>query len=160
MLVGSRLLYRTAPQHPALDGLKRQVKKDYTFSDGTTIPAGNLVSVPMLPIHLDPEIYSNPKTFDGFRFEKMRKERGEDTKHKFASLDLDYLIFGHGRQACPGRFFAAAELKTMIAHVLLNYDIKMANDAGRPANIHIASEMMPDPTAEILFRKRFREKTI
>jgi hypothetical protein len=37
-----------------LDGLKRQVKKDYKFSDGTTIPAGNLVSVPMLPIHLDP----------------------------------------------------------------------------------------------------------
>ena len=30
------------------------MKKDYTFSDGTTIPAGNLVSVPMLPIHLDP----------------------------------------------------------------------------------------------------------
>ncbi|KAF8335539.1 cytochrome P450 [Amanita rubescens] len=140
--------------------LKRQVKKDYTFSDGTTIPAGNLVSVPMLPIHLDPEIYSNPKTFDGFRFEKMRKERGEDTKHKFASLDLDYLIFGHGRQACPGRFFAAAELKAMLAHVLLNYDIKMANDAGRPTNIPIASEMMPDPTAEVLFRKRFMEKTI
>ena len=45
------------------------------------------------------EIYSNPKTFDGFRFEKMRKDRGEDTKHKLASLDLDYLIFGYGRQA-------------------------------------------------------------
>jgi len=37
-----------------LDGLKRQVKKDFTFSDGTTIPAGNMVAVPMLPIHLDP----------------------------------------------------------------------------------------------------------
>ena len=29
----------------------------------------------------------------------MRKELGEDTKHKLASLDPDYLIFGHGRQA-------------------------------------------------------------
>ena len=28
--------------------------KDFTFSDGTTVPAGNLVSVPMLQIHLDP----------------------------------------------------------------------------------------------------------
>jgi hypothetical protein len=45
----------------------------------------------------------------------------------------------------------------MLAHVLLNYDIKMANDAGRPANIPIASEMMPDPSAEVLFRKRFME---
>jgi len=60
----------------------------------------------------------------------------------------------------PGRFFAAVELKTMLAHVLLNYDIKMANDAGRPPNITIASEMMPDPSAKVLFRKRFMEKTI
>jgi hypothetical protein len=29
----------------------------------------------------------------------MRRERGEDTKHKLASLDLDYLVFGNGRQA-------------------------------------------------------------
>jgi len=43
-----------AAQRPVLDGLKRQVMKDYTFSDGTTIPAGNIISVPMLPIHLDP----------------------------------------------------------------------------------------------------------
>ena len=63
-------------------------------------------------------------------------------------------------RASPGRFFAAVELKTMLAHVLLNYDIKMANGAGRPNNISIASEMMPDPTAEVLFRKRFMEKTI
>jgi hypothetical protein len=28
--------------------------KDFTFSDGITIPAGNLITVPMLPIHLDP----------------------------------------------------------------------------------------------------------
>lgn len=45
------------------------------------------------------EIYSDPKTFDGFRFEKMRREGAEDAKHKFASLDLDYLVFGNGRQA-------------------------------------------------------------
>ena len=57
----------------------------------------------------------------------------------------------------PGRFFAAAEVKTMLAHVLLNYDIKMANDAGRPTNISIGSEMMPDPSAEVLFRKRCTE---
>ena len=42
----------------------------------------------------------------------------------------------------------------MLAYVLVNYDIKMANDAGRPSNIPIGSEMMPDTTAEVLFRKR------
>lgn len=54
----------------------------------------------------------------------------------------------------PGRLFVAAELKCMLAHVLMNYDIKMANDAGRPDNIRIGQEMLPDATAEVLFRKR------
>jgi len=137
-------------------GLKRLVMKDFTFSDGITIPAGNLITVPMLPIHLDPEIYNDPKRFDGFRFEKMRREGGEDAKHKLASLDLDYLVFGNGRQACPGRFFAAVELKTILAYVLLNYDIKMVNDAGRPTSLHNGPEIMPDSTAEVLFRKRIK----
>ncbi len=69
-------------------------------------------------------------------------------------------MIGSNIHTSPGRFFAAAELKIMLAHVLLNYDIKMANDAGRPTNIPIASEMMPDPSAEVLFRKRHMEKTI
>lgn len=54
----------------------------------------------------------------------------------------------------PGRLFVAAELKSMLAHVLMNYDIKMANGAERPANIRIGQEMLPDATAEVLFRKR------
>ena len=42
----------------------------------------------------------------------------------------------------------------MLAYILVNYDIKMANDAGRPSNILIGSEMMPDTTAEVVFRKK------
>ena len=34
--------------------MTRYVVKDFTFSDGTTIPAGNMISVPLLAIHLDP----------------------------------------------------------------------------------------------------------
>ena len=45
----------------------------------------------------------------------------------------------------------------MLAYVLLNYDVKMANNGGRPGNIPIGSQMMPDPTAEVLFRKRINQ---
>lgn len=54
----------------------------------------------------------------------------------------------------PGRFYAVNELKTMLAHLLVNYDIKMANGAGRPANKRIGQEMTPDIAAEVLFRRR------
>ena len=54
----------------------------------------------------------------------------------------------------PGRFFVANELKAMLAHVLLNYDIKMADGRGRPENWQFGIYTGPDMKAKILFRKR------
>lgn len=54
----------------------------------------------------------------------------------------------------PGRFFAVNELKAMLAHILLNYDVKMADDGGRPANVWIGLSSLPNTKAEVLFRKR------
>ncbi len=54
----------------------------------------------------------------------------------------------------PGRFFAANELKAMLAFIVLNYDLKLANDTPRPANVCFAANLVPDPNAEILFRRR------
>ena len=46
------------------------------------------------------ENYVDPEIFDGLRFEKMRGKEGEPKpKHSLVSLDLDYLLFGHGRHA-------------------------------------------------------------
>jgi len=135
--------------------LTRKTKKDFTFSDGTTIPAGNLVSVAAPCIHTDPDNYVNPEVFDGLRFEKMRgKESESQSKHSLVSLNSDYILFGHGRHACPGRFFAVNKLKAMLAHILLNYDVKMADGGGRPENVWIGVSSLPDTEAEVLFRKR------
>jgi len=84
----------------------------------------------------------------------MRKREGDQAKHQLVSLDSSYFAFGHGRHACPGRFFVAYELKMMLAHVLLNYDVKMANGNGRPANWWVGYNCLPDLSAEVLFRKR------
>ncbi|KAF8662735.1 hypothetical protein AX14_007030 [Amanita brunnescens Koide BX004] len=85
----------------------------------------------------------------------MRGKEGEpQSKHSLVSLDLDYLLFGHGRHACPGRFFVANELKAMLAHILLNYDVKMANGGGRPEDMWFGRSSLPNTKAEVLFRKR------
>ena len=34
-------------------------------------------------------------------------------------------MFGYGRHACPGRFFATNEIKMIVAKMILDYDIKM-----------------------------------
>lgn len=54
----------------------------------------------------------------------------------------------------PGRFFAANELKAMMAHIVLNYDVKFENEGVRPPNVGISLTVVPDPTATVLFRKR------
>ena len=39
----------------------------------------------------------------------------------------------------PGRFFAANELKAMLAFMVVYYDIKLAGDGSRPSNIFFGS---------------------
>ncbi|KAF8330118.1 cytochrome P450, partial [Amanita rubescens] len=132
----------------------RKTLKDFTFSDGTTIPAGNIVSVPLISLHRDEAYYTDASKFDGFRFEKMGDREGESAKHQFDTLGTNYFLFGQGRHACPGRFFASNEVKTMLAYVLLNYDVKMANGDERPRNLNIGLSNIPNPSAEVIFRKR------
>ncbi|TDL14450.1 cytochrome P450 [Rickenella mellea] len=128
--------------------------QDYTFSDGTFIPKGTMVSAAAGAIHHDKGVYENANTFDGFRFSGFREQDGENLKHQMVSTSHDYLSFGHGRHACPGRFFAANELKAMLAHVLLTYDFRMEIDGIRPLDTGIFANTLPDPKARMLFRRR------
>jgi len=133
--------------------VRRKVLKDFTFSNGTTVPAGCMIGIPHRSVHCDPDNYADPDVFDGFRFSKMREKEGESSKHSMVTLTHEYLSFGQGRHACPGRFFATNEVKAMLAYVLLNYDVKMANP-GCPPELWFGLLSIPDPTAEVMFRKR------
>ncbi|KDQ57928.1 hypothetical protein JAAARDRAFT_34744 [Jaapia argillacea MUCL 33604] len=134
--------------------MTRKVLQPFTFSDGTRVPVGHYVSTAAAPMHHDEGNYSDPDVFDGFRFANMREEEGEGTKHQFVSTGVDYVPFGHGRHACPGRFFASNELKAMLAHVVITYDLKLENEGVRPADFYFATACSPNPTAEVMFRKR------
>ncbi|OCH84018.1 cytochrome P450 [Obba rivulosa] len=134
--------------------LTRVALQDLHLSDGTHIPAGTIVVAAAAETHKDDEYYPNASGFDPFRFSKLREVSGEGTKHQFVSTSVDYISFGHGKHACPGRFFAAIELKAMLAHVLLNYDVKFERDGVRPENKWVGTAVAPDPTAKVLFRKR------
>ena len=58
------------------------------------------------------------------------------------------------RLRSPGRYFAVVELKAMLAHILITYDIKMENEGVRPPDTWLASICMPNRAAKVLFRKR------
>ena len=65
------------------------------------------------------------------------------------------MTFGHGKFACPGRFFASNESKIILATLLLRYDIKLEHGENtRPQNMFFADACFPDPAIKVLFKKR------
>jgi cytochrome P450 len=134
--------------------MTRKALKDFTFSDGTVIPKNTFVCAASFPIHHDEEYYANSDVFDGFRFSDMRISEGENKHHQLVATHASYLPFGYGKHACPGRFFAANELKAMLAHLVLNYDVKLENEGVRPTDMSFGASCIPNQTAEVLFRKR------
>ncbi|KAF9244148.1 cytochrome P450 [Melanogaster broomeanus] len=132
----------------------RKALKDFRFSDGTVIPKGAFLAVAAYSTHLDDGLYENAHRFDPFRFANMHGEDEEGANQQFVSLTPEYLPFGLGRHACPGRFFAAVQLKTMLAHVVLSYDIKLENGAAQPQSVQIGIAIAADSSAKVMFRKR------
>ncbi|THH28886.1 hypothetical protein EUX98_g5315 [Antrodiella citrinella] len=133
----------------------RKTLKTISFSSGVTIPPGVFLSAASTATHLDEHHHSNPAVFDPWRFVS-----GDLHARSFVSTTPDFIAFGQGRHACPGRHFAAYEMKLMLAYIVLYYDVKMrpgAEGVGvRPKNKWIGNSIIPDPTADVLFRKRVK----
>ncbi|KAM5543922.1 hypothetical protein V8D89_002539 [Ganoderma adspersum] len=138
----------------SLIGLTRKTVKDITLNDGTFIPKGTVLVTAARPMHHDDAKYANAEVFDAFRFEKMRKGEGEGLKHQFVNTSNDFISFGHGKHACPGRFFAANELKALLAYIVLNYDLKLGGDGTRPPNLYYGTNVVPCVSGQVLFRTR------
>ncbi|KAL8723396.1 MAG: hypothetical protein Q9225_000312 [Loekoesia sp. 1 TL-2023] len=132
--------------------MTRAVTRDFRFSDGTVAPKGSWVLVPMYAMYTDDEFFPNAEKFDAFRFSRLREQAGQENKHQFVTTSTTHINFGHGKNACPGRFFASQEIKLLLAHVLLNYDVKLAGPA--PKATWYDRSRRPDLKAEVMFRKR------
>ncbi|KAF8658273.1 hypothetical protein AX16_002049 [Volvariella volvacea WC 439] len=138
--------------------LGRYAINGYQLDDGCWVPPGYRVAVDMHAVHFDPEVYPNPRQCDLFRFSKLRDLEDTDTKYGFATVDSHYLPFGAGRHACAGRFFAATELKVMLAHILLNYDFRFVPKRPvRPKNLVFNGAILPDPKVHLVFTPRKTE---
>lgn len=78
------------------------------------------------------------------------------TSTSFVSVSPANMHFGFGRQACPGRFFAASTIKAIMSRIIMDYDLKFEErQAGRrPRNIVVGEHIFPSTSTTVLFRKR------
>jgi len=134
--------------------MDRMVLRDLTFSNGTVVPAGTIVGTASYGLHHDKAHYEDPETFRPFRFSDIREQDGESLKHQMVAIDPSFALFGGGRHMCPGRFFAVNEIKALIAHVLLAYDVKFEGNKGVPSPVWSGASYTPNSSAEVMFRKR------
>ncbi|KUJ10352.1 cytochrome P450 [Mollisia scopiformis] len=88
------------------------------------IDPGAIVTYHLGDVHLDPEIYPNPKQWDPSRY---LPEKAEDKKKPFG-----YLGWGVGRHPCLGMRFAKLENNVIIAMFTAMFDYELADKAGKP----------------------------
>lgn len=89
----------TGTDHPEIVTMVRKAMKDFTFSDGTTIPEGTFVGVAVLATHHESDYYEDPDTFNPWRFSDMRSGEEDSGRHSMVSTSVEYHPFGHGRHA-------------------------------------------------------------
>ncbi|KAJ7617183.1 cytochrome P450, partial [Roridomyces roridus] len=146
-------------------GIVRRVTdpEGFVFSDGTRLPHGVFVGVPSTAIHYNEANFENASQFDGYRYSRVRKDNENDGEaagaptvfnRQMVVTSADHLSWGHGKHGCPGRFLAATEIKTILAHMLINYDIKAEVDGVRPKDVWFGIMRMPSLEGRIMIRKR------
>lgn len=150
----------------------RKVLVDGLVTDsGVALPRGSLVGFLGQPVHHDEAKYEDAGQFDPFRFSRIREreavrdqKEGETagtavksgTSSAFVSTSPDFLPFGNGRHACPGRFLVDFELKMIISYVLAHYEVRFPDAYGgkRPPNQWIAEINIPPSDVKILVKRR------
>ncbi|KAF7588833.1 hypothetical protein BBP40_005187 [Aspergillus hancockii] len=132
--------------------MRRYAMRDVALSDGSQIRKGTVLGISTFQMR-DPEIYTKPDTYNGYRFFEMRKIPELEKKCPLVATSPAHLGFGHGIHACPGRFLAAIQIKIVMCHIIMKYDIRPAGAAKAKVHVH-GIDLISDPEAEILVRKR------
>ncbi|CAG9998323.1 unnamed protein product [Clonostachys byssicola] len=138
---------------------RRSVLKPFTFSDGTKLAVGEWACTPVRSIMQNPEFYPSPLEFNGFRFAdpNILGDAGDAFKYKqpkpskLTDCDNTFHVWGTGRMACPGRYYATAVMKVIMGQVILHYDCEMVEQAG-PRFFEWRSTILPRSNTMIKFK--------
>ncbi|THU82832.1 cytochrome P450 [Dendrothele bispora CBS 962.96] len=106
--------------HPAVpNGLPHATTVD-DIHDGYFIPKSSIVFSNIWKMSRDPEVYSDPETFNPGRFLGSNPEP-----------DPREIVFGFGRRICPGRFLAEISLYITLAMCTATLDISAKIEDGK-----------------------------
>lgn len=113
--------------------MERVAKERVVLPDGLIIPKGTAIMVSACHM-MDSSVWPDGDKYDGYRFANLRKNAKNSLTSPFqhTSTSANHMGFGHGKQACPGRHYAAVFGKILLCHVIMKYDFEVIlPEAGR-----------------------------
>ncbi|KAM0801452.1 cytochrome P450 [Usnea florida] len=128
----------------------RTVMVPYTSSDGYHVPVGNWLAIPQISLMRDESIWPRAMTFEAFRF--VDEDNGT-SKSRLTHPSYEFPFWGSIQHACPARFYVSVIMKMILSHLILDYEIKLADPTARPFLI-FGKVRLPNPFTTILVRKR------
>lgn len=141
--------------YPPIDvvGVWQKVVQPVSLPDGTPLPVGTIFSLPDSVLDREEGMWSHPDEFDGLRYYNLHRSSAEESKrHQLSDCSADSMSFGYGAHTCSGRFFASDTLKLIVGHLIKSFDLESKVEKnGRPENMEINFNVLPDPTVEIMF---------
>lgn len=103
---------------PSFVSTDRLVVKPYTLQTINNISIklkpGDRIVIPIYGIHRDPAYYPNPEKFDPERF----SEENKTNLNPYV-----YMPFGVGHRLCLGYRFALLEMKALLYHMLMKFEL-------------------------------------
>nr|XP_018900550.1 PREDICTED: cytochrome P450 4C1-like [Bemisia tabaci] len=123
-----RVIKETLRHYPSVPFYGRTVHENVKLPGGYVIPANTDVGILTYCLHMDPEIYENPKEFnpDNFLPEVCA------ARHPYA-----YIPFSAGPRNCIGQKFAMLQLKSILSSIIKKFRILPASDAPAPCPVTV-----------------------
>lgn len=135
--------------------MHRTATADVELSNGLVIKKGERTAISSHRMWSS-EYYENPDEFEAFRFAERRKIQGLENRSQLVATSQDHTAFSHGKHACPGRFFAANEVKIAMVHIILKYDVRI-DDAAQAKWTEYGTNMFTNRKAQVSVRRREAE---
>ncbi|CAH0723090.1 unnamed protein product, partial [Brenthis ino] len=128
------VILETLRMYPPFGRVDRICTKPYDVPGSSLhLRVGEMVGIPVYGIHMDPDIYPEPREFRPERF--MREEKKERPSHLF-------LAFGAGPRNCIGSRFAMVVAKTAIVTIIKNFKFTRCPKTEYPVKLHKTSFLL------------------
>ena len=137
------ILYESLRLYSPITVLTRRVYEDITLGE-VSLPTGVLVSLPMILLHHDKDIWGEDAT-------KFNPERFSEGISSAAKGQVTYFPFAWGPRICIGQNFAILEAKMTLCMILQSFSFELS-----PSYTHAPQSLVttqPQYGAPLIFHK-------